>query len=300
MKKKLIALVIAGIVALTPFGGGVNAYAADETSTQVADDFLSKNGLEVTPNGKVTLPAAVCKSLDSVDKDSWSIKRDYYSDSKLRSDTVEDVEAYVVVNKYGCGINLPKNHVGMIFAFRKDGTIAWSYGNAVSETANSVLVDTRNVDYWGSPIDEYIFMFCPLTNSFYENYADKIINFEGEKLTFDDFSFIPRENMRFFKYDGVTKELSQKITTAKIKTYKASTLKKKNVTFSLKAKATGSEYLYYSVKTSKKFQKYITVSDSGKVTLKKSAPKGTYNIQIKAYGQGAYKDATKTISIKVK
>ena len=124
MKKKLIALVIAGIVALTPFGGGVNAYAADETSTQVADDFLSKNGLEVTPNGKVTLPAAVCKSLDSVDKDSWSIKRDYYSDSKLRSDTVEDVEAYVVVNKYGCGINLPKNDVGMIFAFRKDGTIA--------------------------------------------------------------------------------------------------------------------------------------------------------------------------------
>ena len=143
-------------------------------------------------------------------------------------------------------------------------------------------------------------MFCPLTNSFYEEYKEKIINFEGEKLTFDDFSFIPRENMRFFKYDGVTKELSQKITTAKIKTYKASTLKKKNVTFSLKAKATGSEYLYYSVKTSKKFQKYITVSDSGKVTLKKSAPKGTYNIQIKAYGQGAYKDATKTISIKVK
>ena len=191
MKKKLIALVIAGIVALTPFGGGVNAYAADETSTQVADDFLSKNGLEVTPNGKVTLPAAVCKYLDSVDKDSWSIKRDYYSDSKLRSDTVEDVEAYVVVNKYGCGVNLPKNHVGMIFAFRKDGTVAWSYGNAVSETANSVLVDTRNVDYWGSPIDEYIFMFCPLTNSFYENYADKIINFEGEKLPFGEWVKYP-------------------------------------------------------------------------------------------------------------
>ena len=300
MKKKLIALVIAGIVALTPFGGGVNIYAADETSTQVADDFLSKNGLEVTPNGKVTLPAAVCKSLDSVDKDSWSIKRDYYSDSKLRSDTVEDVEAYVVVKKDGVGVNLPQNHVGMIIAFGKDGSVAWCHGNNIFETTDNILVDTSNVDYWGNPIDEYIFMFCPLTNSFYEDYADKIINFEGDKLTFDDFSFIPRENMRFFKYDGVTKQLSQKITTANIKTYKVSDLKKKKVTFYLKAKATGSEYLHYSVKAPKNLKKYITVSDGGKVTLKKGAKKGTYKIKIKAYGQGAYKDATKTISIKVK
>ena len=126
------------------------------------------------------------------------------------------------------------------------------------------------------------------------------INFEGEKLTFADFSFIPRENMRFFKYDGVTKQLTQKITTANIKTYKASDLKKKKVSFSLKAKATGSEYLHYSVKAPKNLKKYITVSDGGKVTLKKGAKKGTYKIKIKAYGQGAYKDATKTISIKVK
>ena len=143
-------------------------------------------------------------------------------------------------------------------------------------------------------------MFCPLTNSFYEDYADNIINFEGEKLTFDDFSFIPRENMRFFKYDGVTKQLSQKITTANIKTYKVSDLKKKKVTFYLKAKATGSEYLHYSVEAPKNLKKYITVSDGGKVTLKKGAKKGTYKIKIEAYGRGAYKDATKTISIKVK
>lgn len=299
MKKSLIALVMAGAVALTSLCGGVNVYAADETVSQAEDDFLIQNGLEITPNGKVTLPAAVCKSLDSVDNDGF-MKPSYYFNSELRSDTVEDVEAYFVVKKDGCGVKLPKNHVGMISAFRKDGTVAWCYGNSIFETTDSILVDTNNVDSWGSPIDEYVFMFCPLTNSFYEEYKEKIINFEGEKLTFADFSFIPRENMRFFKYDGVTKQLTQKITTANIKTYKASDLKKKKVSFSLKAKATGSEYLQYSVVVSNNLRKYIEVSDSGKVTLKKGAKKGTYKIKIMAYGNGAYKDATKTISIKVK
>ena len=299
MKKSFIALVMAGVVALTSLCGGVNVYAADETVSQAEDDFLIQNGLEITPNGKVTLPAAVCKPLDSVDNGGF-MKPSYYFNSELRTDTVEDVEAYFVVKKDGCGVNLPKNHVGMISAFRKDGTVAWCYGNSIFETTDSILVDTNNVDSWGSPIDEYVFMFCPLTNSFYEEYKEKIINFEGEKLTFADFSFIPRENMRFFKYDGVTKQLTQKITTANIKTYKASDLKKKKVTFYLKAKATGSEYLHYSVKAPKNLKKYITVSDGGKVTLKKGAKKGTYKIKIKAYGQGAYKDATKTISIKVK
>ena len=299
MKKTLVALVMAGVVALTSLCGGVNVYAADETSTQVEDDFLTKNGLEVTPNGKVILPAAVCKSLDSVDNGGF-IQPSYYFNEELRSDTVEEVEAYVVVKEDGVGVNLPKNHVGMIVAFRNDGSVAWCYGNNIFETADSVLIDTNTVDYWGSPISEYIFMFCPLTNSFYEDYNEKIVNFEGEKLTFEDFSFIPRENMRFFKYDGVTKQLNQKITTAKIKTYKVSDLKKKKVTFSLKAKATGSEYLSYSVVTSKNLKKYITVSYDGKVTLKKGAKKGTYKIKIEAYGNGAYKDTTKTISIKVK
>ena len=299
MKKSFIALVMAGVVALTSLCGGVIVYAADETVSQAEDDFLIQNGLEITPNGKVTLPAAVCKSLDSVDNDGF-MKPSYYFNSELRTDTVEDVEAYFVVKKDGCGVKLPKNHVGMISAFRKDGTVAWCYGNSIFETTDSILVDTNNVDSWGSPIDEYVFMFCPLTNSFYEEYKEKIINFEGEKLTFADFSFIPRENMRFFKYDGVTKQLTQKITTANIKTYKASDLKKKKVSFSLKAKATGSEYLHYSVVVSNNLKKYIEVSDSGKVTLKKGAKKGTYKIKIMAYGNGAYKDATKTISIKVK
>ena len=173
MKKSFIALVMAGVVALTSLCGGVNVYAADETVSQAEDDFLIQNGLEITPNGKVTLPAAVCKPLDSVDNGGF-MKPSYYFNSELRTDTVEDVEAYFVVKKDGCGVNLPKNHVGMISAFRKDGTVAWCYGNSIFETTDSILVDTNNVDSWGSPIDEYVFMFCPLTNSFYEEYKEKM------------------------------------------------------------------------------------------------------------------------------
>ncbi len=306
MKRKVVRgflmCVMAGVVSFTSLCGGVNVYAADAVSAQAEADFLTKYGLEVTPNGKVTIPAAVCKSTDSIGDDHYGgITKSYYFNSDLRTDEVEEAEAYVVVNKDGIGINLPKGHVGMICAFNKDGSVAWQYGNDIFETTDAILIDTSNVDHWSKPIDEYIFMYCPLTNSFYEDYNEKIVNAVGAKLTFDDFSFIPRENMRFFKYDGVTKPLSQKITTASIKkTYKASDLKKKKVTFNLKAKAVGIQYLHYSVDVPKKLEKYITVSYDGKVTLKKGAKKGTYKIKITAYGEGAYKDATKTISIKVK
>lgn len=304
MKRKLVRgflmCVMAGVVSFTSLCGGVNVYAADAVSAQAETDFLTKYGLEVTPNGKVTIPAAVCKSTYSVDDDNTGMARSYYWNSELRTDEVEDVEAYAVVNKDGFGINLPKDHVGMICAFNKDGSVAWQYGNVILETTDAILIDTDNA-VWDKPIDEYIFMYCPLTNSFYEDFDEKITYFEGENLTFDDFSFIPRENMRFFKYDGVTKPLSQKITTASFKkTYKVSALKKKSVTFSLKAKAIGAQYFGYSVDVPKKLEKYITVSYDGKVTLKKGAKKGTYKIKITAYGSGAYKDATKTISIKVK
>lgn len=297
MKRKLVRgflmCVMAGVVSFTSLCGGVNVYAADAVSAQAETDFLTKYGLEVTPNGKVTIPAAVCKSSDPVAGSFYSML-DY-------SDVVENVEAYAVVKEGGLGINLPKNHVGMIFAFNKDGSVAWYMGEWISDTTDGVLIDTSTVDSWGKPIDEYIFMYCPLTDSFWEDYYEKIVDAWDKQLTFDDFSFIPRENMRFFKYDGVTKPLSQKITTASFKkTYKVSALKKKSVTFSLKAKAIGAQYFGYSVDVPKKLEKYITVSYDGKVTLKKGAKKGTYKIKITAYGSGAYKDATKTISIKVK
>ena len=91
---------------------------------------------------------------------------------------------------------------------------------------------------------------------------------------------------------------NQKITTVKLKTYKAKSLKRKKVVFSLKAKTSGNGKLTYKVTKGK--SKYITVSKTGKVTLKKGCKKGTYKITITASATEKYKAATKVISIKVK
>lgn len=91
---------------------------------------------------------------------------------------------------------------------------------------------------------------------------------------------------------------NQKITTVKLKTYKAKSLKRKKVVFSLKAKTSGNGKLTYKVTKGK--SKYITVSKTGKVTLKKGCKKGTYKIKITASATEKYKAATKVISIKVK
>ena len=93
-------------------------------------------------------------------------------------------------------------------------------------------------------------------------------------------------------------EKTQKITTVKLKTYKAKSLKRKKVVFSLKAKTSGNGKLTYKVTKGK--SKYITVSKTGKVTLKKGCRKGTYKITITASATEKYKAATKVISIKVK
>ncbi len=100
---------------------------------------------------------------------------------------------------------------------------------------------------------------------------------------------------------GKVEPKAQNISVAKIKSYKAKKLRKKKVSFSLKAKSSGDGKLTYSVKkTSKKIRKYIKVSKSGKVTLKKKAKKGTYKILITAAQTSNYKKATKLVKIKVK
>lgn len=94
---------------------------------------------------------------------------------------------------------------------------------------------------------------------------------------------------------------AQKITTAKIKSYKASSLKKKSVSFSLKAKASGKGKLTYKVTMYPKgMKKFITVNKNGKVTLKKGIKKGLYKITIKAAAKGKYKEASKVVKIQVK
>ena len=108
-------------------------------------------------------------------------------------------------------------------------------------------------------------------------------------------------------YKAATKDVTVKVTkltqkiTAKVsgKTYKAASLKKKAATFSIGAKAKTS-VSYKVVKTPSKASKYISVSKSGKVTMKKKAPKGTYEIRVTAKSNGTYNTATKIIKVVVK
>lgn len=91
------------------------------------------------------------------------------------------------------------------------------------------------------------------------------------------------------------------------KSIKKSQLKKKakkvqiKVTFGKRTKGFKNKKITYSkAKTPKKLRKYIKVSKSGKVTLKKGAPKGTYKISVKLKGTKNYKGMTKVVKIKVK
>lgn len=78
-------------------------------------------------------------------------------------------------------------------------------------------------------------------------------------------------------------------------------LKKKAQKISLKCKTNSTGRLTYKViKTPKKGKKYIKVSGAGKVTLKKKAPKGTYQIQVSVAENEAFTKAEKIVSIKVK
>lgn len=93
---------------------------------------------------------------------------------------------------------------------------------------------------------------------------------------------------------------SQKVT-AKVssKTVKTSQIAKKNQTFAIGAKGAG-KLTYKVTSTPKKAGKYISVNKDGKVTIKKKAPKGTYQITVTAAGNATYAKATKTVTVKVK
>lgn len=88
---------------------------------------------------------------------------------------------------------------------------------------------------------------------------------------------------------------SQKIviSSAKTKTYKASKLKKKAQTFTIKASAkTALSY--------KASNKKVTVNKKGLVTVKKGTKKGTYKITVTAAKTANYNAATAIVTVKVK
>lgn len=100
----------------------------------------------------------------------------------------------------------------------------------------------------------------------------------------------------------VINKAAQKISVKKASVkYKASALKKAKKSFSIKASASGKGKITYKVTSyPSKAKSFISVSKTGKVTLKKKAKKGTYKVKVSAASNSNYKSTAKTITIKVK
>lgn len=91
------------------------------------------------------------------------------------------------------------------------------------------------------------------------------------------------------------------LKVSNMRNYKASTVKKKKRQFTLKVKTNSDgKFSFKNVTKSSKLKKYFSVSKTGKVTLKKGAKKGTYQVKVSVAETDIYKKASKTIKIKVK
>lgn len=172
--------------------------------------------------------------------------------------------------------SLKKKATSFTIGASGQGTISYKVVKAPSKASKYITVDKKGkvTVKKGAKIGTYVVRVSAAGNSNYKA-AAKDVTVKVTKLT-------------------------QKIT-AKVsgKTYKAASLKKKAATFSIGAKAKTS-VSYKVVKAPSKASKYISVSKTGKVTLKKKAPKGTYEIRVTAKANGTYNAAARTIKVVVK
>lgn len=172
--------------------------------------------------------------------------------------------------------SLKKKAASFTIGASGQGTISYKVVKAPSKASKYITVDKKGkvTVKKGAKIGTYVVRISAAGNSDYKA-AAKDVTVKVTKLT-------------------------QKIT-AKVsgKTYKAASLKKKAATFSIGAKAKTS-VSYKVVKAPSKASKYISVSKTGKVTLKKKAPKGTYEIRVTAKANGTYNAAARTIKVVVK
>ena len=104
--------------------------------------------------------------------------------------------------------------------------------------------------------------------------------------------------------DTVTKTftIAKAVQTVKVKvtskSYKYTSMQKKAASFKIGASASG-KVTYKVTSCPKNGKKYITVSKAGKVTMKKKAPAGTYEITVSAAETTTKAAATKTVTVKV-
>lgn len=93
----------------------------------------------------------------------------------------------------------------------------------------------------------------------------------------------------------ISKASGNKVTTTSSKSYSYKKLKKRSYSFNIGATAlkSGSKISYRSS------SKYVSVSKSGKVTVKKRAKKGTYKVAVTVTNKN-YQTVTKYITVRVR
>ena len=112
---------------------------------------------------------------------------------------------------------------------------------------------------------------------------------DGNRVYSDNFGELKAYSIDVYSNDYLT----QKVTaTPATKTFKYSKVKKKKQTYQIKAKSSVGTTIEYSSSN----EKYVTVNDKGKVTVKKKAKKGTYTIYVTAYETFDVNDVDKVVT----
>ena len=196
---------------------------------------------------------------------------------------------------------------GSIFTGKTSGSITNAKGSTVSTSLGTVNMTIASGSTWVLSGDCEV---SSLSGSGNINYNGYTLTVNGKSYSSGSIGSITETNKTDTSAQNsssssgsdssvsATKTVSFKNVS---KTFKASALKKTKKTYSIiKAsdggKVTVSKYLT-KASTAKK---YITISKTGKVTVKKNTPKGTYKIKVKVAAKGNYKTTVKTIKIKIK
>ncbi len=264
------------------------------TFTMKGGSITSKNGevFHVTnTTGIVNLEDVSITNSDS-DNVLFSVTNDGWSGSDNTATlnaTNQVLEGNIVVSNAAVNGNSNKSTLTLNL---KSGS---AYKGAINSTESSrgtvnVTMDSNSI--WQLTGDSYV---DSISGSGKINYNGYKLYVNGKAYSSDS----PYTGLTSTDETVSTDTATQKVTFKNVKkTISESSLSANSKTYSVIKKSSGGKVSvtkYYG-----KAKNYISVSKTGKVTIKKGTPAGTYKLKIKVAAKGNYKVTSKTITITVK
>lgn len=164
--------------------------------------------------------------------------------------------------------------------------------NSSEAEKGSVNISIDKTSSWKLTADSYV---DTLTGNGSINYNGHTLYVNGKAYTEEN----PYSGFNTVTGDADEEETIQTVVFKNVtKTLKESDLQESKKNYSVIKKSGGGEISV--IKYYKDASKYITVSSTGKLTVKKGTPAGTYKVKIKVAEEGGYAETVKTIKIKVK